>query len=154
MLAYFKSRQGNIPELRRKKTRRGRLVTTIARILHMDLTDFAPHAAHQFGTHELTQGSHLKLLRRSAENKDHWANATVMMKEADLEKWKERERERTNTRRTQNARAQRAVQQPEQPDPQPGIQAPTPVVLRMGGAAPVARGKGRPPGSKNKPKAN
>jgi hypothetical protein len=65
MMAYFKTRQGDIPEPRRPKTRRGRLVTTIARILDQDLKDFAD-AAHQFGTKLLTDGSHLKLLRQSA----------------------------------------------------------------------------------------
>ena len=50
----------------------------------------------------------------------------------------------------QHARAQNAEQQPqEQPGQQPGLHAPTPLVLRTGGAAPARRG--RPPGSKNKP---
>jgi Reverse transcriptase (RNA-dependent DNA polymerase) len=147
MEEYFKSRQGFIPEPRREKTRRGRLVTTIARILDQDLKDFA-HSAQQFGAKQLTEGSHLKLLRRSAQNKEHWAHATGMMQAADLKDWKIRENARSNTRKT---RAQRAVQQPRaQPEQQPGLQAPIPVVLRRGGAAP--RPRGRPPGSKNKPK--
>jgi hypothetical protein len=86
-------------------------------------------------------------------NKEHWGHATELMKAADLVNWTERERGRTNTRRTQNARAQSAAQQPqEQPGPQPGLQAPIPVMLRRGGTVP--KSIGRPPGSKNKPKEN
>jgi hypothetical protein len=89
MKEYFKTRQGAIPEPRRAKTRRGRLLTTIARILDKDLKDFT-RAAHQFGTNQLTEGCHLKRLRESARNNGHWTRATESMQEEILKNWPEK----------------------------------------------------------------
>ena len=149
MKEYFKTRQGFIPEPRRKKTRRGRLLTTIARILDKDLKDFA-YSAHHFGTGQLTEGTHLLLLRASAQNNEHWTNATECMKEDDMKNWTTKAKEETATRHT---RARRAARQPQmdQPEQEPALQAPIPVVLRVTGGA-IRRPRGRPKGSKNKPK--
>ena len=74
------------------------------------------------------------------------------MQEADLKEWNKRENDRTKTRRSQAQRAAQQTQgQPEElPEEPPALLAPIPVVLRMGGAIP--RPRGRPKGSKNKPK--
>jgi hypothetical protein len=151
MKEYYKTRQGTIPEPRRVKTRRGRLLTTIARILDKDLKELK-YAKHHFGTDRLTEGCHLALLRYSAQNREHWTNATEYMKAEDHQKWIANAKERTAVRRIREIRA--AQQQPVmQPDQQPALQAPIPAVLQMRRTRGIApRPRGRPKGSKNKPK--
>ena len=72
------------------------------------------------------------------------------MKAEDMKNWTIKAKEGTALRHTRARRAARQ-QQTVQPEQEPALQAPIPVVLRVRGGA-IRRPRGRSKGSKNKPK--
>ena len=100
MLQHFKRRrqQGEAP---RTKTRRGRVLTTIQRIMQLDLQKITPikHRKHLFGTDDLNTGTNIQLLKIKAQNRTLWTNAVEALVKADAEAWTKRNRHASEKRK-------------------------------------------------------
>ena len=84
-----KVEQTDIP---RKSTRRGRVLTTIPRLLQLDIKRLAKRASMEhFATNELSTGTHLAILRKKAENRDNWKKGVKLIVEKEQQQWNERD---------------------------------------------------------------
>ena len=87
MTAYFRRRaaQGEDP---RARTRRGRALTTVPRVLHLDmqLVGKAKRAA-MFGAEGLETGTDLAKLKMVAANRKKWKHNVECLRDEAMRKW-------------------------------------------------------------------
>ena len=124
MEAHFKRRENQV-DTPRNKTRRGRLLTTIPRLLQLDIQKVknAAQKLNLFGVKDLDCGSDLLLLKMKAENRANWIKIVKFMEEYEVEAWKTKNKA-NSTQRTQRNEANNAANRG------------------------VTRGRGRPRGSR------
>ena len=79
-----KVEQTDIP---RKSTRRGRVLTTIPRLLQLDIKKLAKRASMD----ELSTGTHLAILRKKAENRDNLKKGVKLIVEKEQQQWNDRD---------------------------------------------------------------
>ena len=84
-----KVEQTDIP---RKSTNRGRVLTTIPRLLHLDLTTRLKARASEehFAITGLKDGTDLARLRLQEENRDKWKKGVNLLVEKEQQLWNER----------------------------------------------------------------
>ena len=83
MTQHFQRRTNN-SELARKATRRGRLLTTIPRLLDKELKTLSDRARiDPFNVQALTTSHDLEILRLKAQNPNHWSNGVEAITNAE-----------------------------------------------------------------------
>jgi hypothetical protein len=95
MKAYYRRRVIQY-EAPRCKNRRGRLLTTIPRLLQRDVADLSARLGevrtrNLLGINELTTGTHMLLLRQRAENRSKWLEIVLAMQTTAQKLWLKRE---------------------------------------------------------------
>ena len=119
MKQYFSRRMTNAEPVR-KASRRGRVLTTIPRLLQLDLLSLSNTARmNHFNVTELSKGTELEILRNRAQNQQLWRKGVDAIIEEYKRKWTGRE--------TNRARY-------------------NPAAALGGGRQRARRGPGRPPG--------
>jgi len=119
MKQYFRRRMTNAEPVR-KASRRGRVLTTIPRLLQLDLNSLSKTARkNHFNITELSTGTDLEILRNRAQNQSLWRKGVDAIIAEYKRKWTERENKRTRY---------------------------NPAVAPQGGGHRARRGPGRPPG--------
>ena len=119
MKQYFQRRTTNAEPVR-KASRRGRVLTTIPRLLQLDLQSLTKTARmNHFNVTELSTGNDLQTLRRRAQNQNLWRKGVDAIIAEYQRKWVERENKRTRY---------------------------NPAAAPQGGGRRERRGPGRPPG--------
>ena len=90
----------------RKSTRRGRVLTTIPRLLQLDIQKLSMRTRKEhFAIEELSKGRDLALLRWKAENRDHWKIGVDLLVSKELEIWNKRDQTKKDRRdKTREAR--------------------------------------------------
>ena len=103
METHFK-RKENQAEIPRNKTRRGRLLTTIPRLLQLDIQKVknSTQKLNLFGVKDLDCGSDLLLLKMKAENRVNWNKITKFMEEYEIETWKTKNKVNSTQRAQRN----------------------------------------------------
>ena len=95
MRQYFRRRITNVEPVR-KTSRRERVLTTIPRLLQMDLQSLTKTARmNHFNVNELMTGTDLEKLRRKAQNQHLWRKGVDAIIEEKKRKWNERENKKT-----------------------------------------------------------
>jgi hypothetical protein len=104
MTAYFRRRaaQGEDP---RARTRRGRALTTVPRVLHLDmqLVGKAKRAA-MFGAEGLETGTDLAKLKLVAANRKKWKHNVECLRDAAMKKWVKENMKTSDKRKLAKAR--------------------------------------------------
>ena len=95
MIQYYRRRMNNLEEVR-KTSRRGRVLTTIPRLLQLDLQRLSKTSCfNNFNIHELSSGTDLATLRLKAQNQQLWRKGVDAVTEAYKRKWNDRENKKT-----------------------------------------------------------
>ena len=95
MIQYYRRRMNNLEEVR-KTSRRGRVLTTIPRLLQLDLQRLSKTSCfNHFNIHELSRGTDLATLRLKAQNQQLWRKGVDAVTEAYKRKWNDRENKKT-----------------------------------------------------------
>ena len=95
MKQYFRRRMTNAEPVR-KASRRGRVLTTIPRLLQLDLQSLSTTARqNHFNVTELSTGTNLEILRNRAQNQQLWRKGVDAIIEEYKRKWTDRENKRT-----------------------------------------------------------
>jgi K+/H+ antiporter YhaU regulatory subunit KhtT len=107
MRQYFQRKESQI-EQARVKTRRGRLLTTIPRLIQLDILRIKKPKERRelLGTDNFNSGTNLSLLKKKAENRNKWKEIVDIMARYEELTWINRNKER---KRLQNER--RAINQ-------------------------------------------
>ena len=101
---YYRRKVEQI-DVPRKSTRRGRVLTTIPRLLHLDIQKLEKRTRlEHFAINELSTGTHLLTLRRKAENRKNWKKGVKLIVEKEQQKWNERD----NKKKAQRDKARAA----------------------------------------------
>jgi hypothetical protein len=139
MEAHFRRRESQT-DTPRNKTRRGRLLTTIPRLIQLDIQKLKnkTQRLNLFGTSELDCGTHLLLLKAKSENRVNWSKIVKFIEDYELEAWKAKNR---------TSSAQRAQRNEANPN-----RVPTRGTTRgrPRGSRGPPRGRGRPRGSRGR----
>jgi hypothetical protein len=113
MQVYFRRRvtQSEPP---RSRSHRGRLLTTVPRLLHRDVVATAARlgkarARGLMGVTELSCGSHMLTLRQRADSRDRWAEIVQAMEETAKRAWLRREGLARVTRAARRVREARVI---------------------------------------------
>jgi hypothetical protein len=105
MVQYFQRKESQTEEAR-IKTRRGRLLTTLPRIIQLDMlrVNTTSQRKEIFGTDDFTNGTNLQILKIKAGNKNQWDKIVHTMTKYEEIIWHNRnnERKRVATTRTAN----------------------------------------------------
>ena len=97
-------------DLPRKSTNRGRVLTTIPRLLQLDLRKLSKRTSmNHFAINKLSNGTHLAKLKLKAENRDNWKKGVNLLVEKEQQLWHERDNKKKAQR--DKARAARLRQQ-------------------------------------------
>ena len=89
----------------RKSTRRGRVLTTIPRLLQLDVKKLGKRTSKEhFAINELSTGTDLVLLRLKADNRDNWKKGVNLLVEKEQQLWNERD----NKKKAQRDKARAA----------------------------------------------
>ena len=95
MKQYFRRRLTNA-ELVWKASRRGRVLTTVPRLLQLDLQNLSKTAQmDHFNVTELSTDTDLEILRNRAQSQQLWRKGVDAIIEEYKTKWAERENKRT-----------------------------------------------------------
>ena len=95
MRQYFRRRITNAEPVR-KASRRGRVLTTIPRLLQLDLQSLTKTARmNHFNVNELMTGTDLEKLTHKAQNQHLWRKGVDAIIEEKKRKWNERENKKT-----------------------------------------------------------
>lgn len=96
---YFQNKIAGANE-ERKLTRRGRVLTTLPRLLQRDLREKL--TVHERRTHfnidDLENGRHIEILRRTAVNRSKWRRGVEAMVEKEHTRWTKRNTEKSRKR--------------------------------------------------------
>ena len=87
MVAYFRRRaaQGEDP---RARTRRGRVLTMVPRLLHLDMQLFGKvRRAAMFGAEGLETGTDLAKMKLVAANREKWKSNVECLRDEAMRKW-------------------------------------------------------------------
>jgi hypothetical protein len=98
----------------RSRSHRGRLLTTVPRLLHRDVVATAARlgearARGLMGVTELTCGSHMLALRQRADSRDRWAQVVQAIEETAQRAWLRREGLARVTRAARRVREAQAI---------------------------------------------
>ena len=101
-MQYFQRKESQT-EQARIKTRRGRLLTTIPRLIQLDILRIKKPKERKelLGTDNFNSGTNLSLLRKKAENRKKWEEIVQIMARYEELTWINRNKER---KRLQNER--------------------------------------------------
>lgn len=110
---YFQRKITQADEAR-KTTNRGRVLTTLPRLLHLDLTvKLKNRSMNLFAVTGLMTGTDLAKLRRRAENRKLWREGVEALAQTELDIWKTRNRKLHEDREKRKANAtERRARQP------------------------------------------
>ena len=109
---YFQT-CSTITEERRIMTRRGRVLTTIPRLLSKDILRFSTSKEVRttlIGVADLASGTDLALLRQKTQNREMWKKIVTKIVEAAYADWKKRNAKISISDRATAARYQRNFQ--------------------------------------------
>ena len=92
-----KVEQTDVP---RKSTNRGRVLTTLPRLLQLDLTRklSARERNENFAITGLKNGTDLAILRRKAENRDNWRDSVKILVHKEQQLWNARDQKKKTKR--------------------------------------------------------
>jgi hypothetical protein len=92
-----KVEQTDVP---RKSTNRGRVLTTLPRLLQLDLTRklSARERNENFAITGLKNGTDLAILRRKAENRDNWRDSVKLLVHKEQQLWNARDQKKKTKR--------------------------------------------------------
>jgi len=96
----------------KKTTNRGRVLTTLPRLLQRDIMEKLPTKQRRkelFAIESIKTGTDLELLRRKAENRDLWKKSVNELVDSDLNQWKKRN-DKKKAAREQAERKRRQTQ--------------------------------------------
>jgi hypothetical protein len=96
----------------KKTTNRGRVLTTLPRLLQRDIMEKLPSTQRRknlFAIESFKTGTDLELLRRKAENRDLWKKSVNVLVDSDLNQWKKRN-DKKKAAREQAERKRRQTQ--------------------------------------------
>ena len=111
-IQHYYRRKVEQTDTARKSTRRGRVLTTIPRLLQLDIKKLAKRTKNEhFAIDEFKTGTDLAILRQKAGNRDKWKKGVNLLVEKERQLWNERDNKKKAQR--DEVRAARIRQQPQ-----------------------------------------